>query len=89
MALGAERRELTLMFVRHGLLLAAAGVTCGLGAALGLMRLMSSLLFRVGPLDPVTYGAVSLGLIATAMLASYLPSRSAAGVDPVEALRAE
>ena len=89
MALGAERRELTLIFVRHGLLLAAAGVTCGLGAALGLMRLMSSLLFRVGPLDPVTYGAVSLGLIATAMLASYLPSRSAAGVDPVEALRAE
>jgi ABC-type lipoprotein release transport system permease subunit len=53
------------------------------------MRLMSSLLFNVNPVDPVTYGLVSLGLVATAWLASYLPSRRAATVDPVEALRAE
>ena len=57
--------------------------------AIAAMRLMSSLLFRVSPSDPVTYGAVSIGLIATAALASYLPSRRAATVDPVEALRAE
>jgi ABC-type lipoprotein release transport system permease subunit len=54
-----------------------------------LMRLMSSLLFNVNPVDPVTYSTVSLGLAATAWLASYLPSRRAATVDPVEALRAE
>jgi predicted permease len=89
MALGAERRELTGMFIRHGLTLAGIGVLCGLAAALAVMRLMSSLLFHVSPVDPVTYGAVALGLVATAMLASYLPSRRAATVDPVEALRAE
>jgi ABC-type lipoprotein release transport system permease subunit len=53
------------------------------------MRLISSLLFKVSPVDPVTYGAVSIGLVATAWLASYLPSRRAATVDPVESLRAE
>jgi ABC-type lipoprotein release transport system permease subunit len=53
------------------------------------MRLMSSLLFKVSPADPVTYAAVSVGLIVTTALASYLPSRRAATVDPVEALRAE
>jgi ABC-type lipoprotein release transport system permease subunit len=50
---------------------------------------MSSLLFKVSAADPLTYIAVSLGLIGTTALASYLPSRRAATVDPVEALRAE
>ena len=89
MALGAQRQELTGMFVRHGLGLTIAGLACGLSAALVLMRLMSSLLFGVGFVDPVTYGAVSAGLVATAALASYLPSRRVAAVNPVEALRAE
>ena len=89
MALGAEQRELTGMFVRHGLLLTGVGVACGLIVAIALMRLMSSLLFKVTPVDPVTYGAVCIGLLATAALASYLPSRRVAAVDPVEALRAE
>ena len=89
MALGAQRQELTGMFIRHGLTLAGIGVICGVVAALALMRLMSSLLFHVSPVDPITYGAVALGLVATAMLASYVPSRRAATVDPVEALRAE
>jgi predicted permease len=89
MALGAQQQELTGMFVRHALLLTGVGVACGLGAAIALMRLMSSLLFKVSPVDPITYGAVSAGLVATAVLASYLPSRRAATVDPVEALRAE
>ncbi len=89
MALGAQRSELTGMFIRHGLALAGIGVICGVLAALAVMRLMASLLFHISPLDPMTYGAVSLGLVATAMLASYVPSRRAATVDPVEALRAE
>jgi ABC-type antimicrobial peptide transport system permease subunit len=89
MALGAQQRELTKMFVRHGLTLACIGVVCGLIAAFALMRLLSSLLFHVSPVDPLTYGAVSLGLVAAAMLASYIPSRRAASIDPVEALRAE
>jgi FtsX-like permease family len=89
MALGAQQPTVTGMFVRHGLLLTGVGVACGLIAAVLLMRLMSSLLFNVNPVDPVTYGTVSMGLAATAWLASYLPSRRAATVDPVEALRAE
>ena len=89
MALGAEQRKLTAMFVRQGLLLTGVGVVCGLVAAIVLMRLLSSLLFNVRPVDPVTYMAASIGLVATAWLASYLPSRRAAAVDPVEALRAE
>jgi predicted permease len=88
-ALGAQHGQLAAMFVRHGLLLTAAGVACGLGAAIALTRLMSSLLFEVSPVDPFTYGAVAVGLVAAAALASYLPSRQAAAVDPVEALRAE
>jgi predicted permease len=89
MALGAQQPTVTGMFVRYGLLLTGVGVACGLVAAVLVMRLMSSLLFNVNPVDPVTYGLVSLGLVATAWLASYLPSRRAATVDPVEALRAE
>ncbi|MBZ5505509.1 MAG: ABC transporter permease [Acidobacteriia bacterium] len=89
MALGAQRQELTGMFVRHGLLLTAIGVAFGLVAAALSMRFLSSLLFGVKPVDLITYAAVSLGMAATAMLASYLPSRRAATVDPVEALRGE
>ncbi len=89
MALGAQHQEVTRMFVRHGLVLTVIGVACGLGVARVAMRLMSSLLFKVRPVDPLTYAAVALGLIATAVLASYLPSRRAASVNPVEALRSE
>jgi predicted permease len=89
MALGAQQPTLTGMFVRHGLFLTGIGVACGLVVAFFIMRLMSTLLFKVNPTDPLTYAAVSAGLIATAFLASYLPSRRAATVDPVEALRAE
>lgn len=89
LALGAPLAEVTRMFVRHGLVLSAAGAVCGVGAALALTRLMKSLLFEVSTADPLTYGAVSAGLIAAAMLASYLPARRAATVDPADALRAE
>jgi putative ABC transport system permease protein len=77
------------LFVRHGLLLTGIGVMIGLAAAFASMRLLSALLYKVSPIDVVTYAVVSLGLIATAFLASYLPSRRAASVDPVEALRSE
>jgi predicted permease len=89
MALGAQQPTLTGMFVCHGLFLTGIGVACGLVVAVIIMRLVSTLLFNVNPTDPLTYVAVSAGLIATAFLASYLPSRRAATVDPVEALRAE
>jgi predicted permease len=89
MALGAQSKVLTNMFVRHGLILTGIGVACGLVAAMILMRFMASILFGVSPIDPLTYIAVSAGLAATALLASYVPSRRAATVDPVDALRAE
>jgi len=89
MALGARTQSLTARLVRHGLILTGIGAAVGLVAAVIVMRLMSSLLFHVKPVDPATYAAVTLGLLATAFIASYLPSRRAAMVDPVEALRAE
>ena len=89
MALGAQRQTLISMFVRHGLLLTGVGIACGLVASFAVMRLMSSLLFNVSPLDPVTYSAVTIVVFITAYLACYLPSRRAATIDPVDALRAE
>ena len=89
LALGAQQGELKRMFVRSGLALAGIGVAIGLAAAAGLMRLMKSLLFGISPLDPLTYVSVPVVLVAAAVLASYLPARRAAAVDPVEALRAE
>jgi predicted permease len=89
MALGAQQQAVTKLFVRQGLMLTVIGVVLGLGSAFGVMRLMSSLLFNVNAADPLTYGTVSIGLLVTAFLACYLPSRRAANVDPVQALRAE
>ncbi|MBZ5675903.1 MAG: ABC transporter permease [Acidobacteriia bacterium] len=89
LALGAQPGELKRMFVRHGLILASIGVAIGLIAASGLTRLMSSLLFGIKPLDPITYTAGALLLGIAAALASYLPARRASTIDPVEALKAE
>jgi predicted permease len=88
-ALGAPQYELKRMFVRYALGLAGIGAVIGLAAAAGLMRLMQSLLFGITPLDPLTYGSVPVVLLVAALLASYLPARRAAAVDPVETLRAE
>ncbi len=89
LALGAQKAELRWMFVRSALALTGIGVAIGLGAAAGLTQLMKSLLFGVSPIDPFTYLAIPLVLAASAALASYLPARRAASVNPVEALRAE
>ena len=88
-ALGAQPATLLAMFLRHGLTLAAVGAVVGLAAAVMLTRLMSSLLFGVTVLDPVTYAAVSTLLIVAAVLASYFPARRAIAIDPVQALQAE
>ena len=89
MAIGAEKTDVSTMVLRQAMILSGAGIVVGLAAATGLTRLMSSLLYGVSPMDPLTFGSVAVGLSAVAMLASYIPARRAAGVDPVVALRAE
>jgi predicted permease len=89
LALGAQQQELRAMFVRQALLLSGAGIAIGLAASLGLTRLMKALLFGISPFDPLTYVAVPIVLAGAAALASYLPARRAAAVDPVEALKVE
>ncbi len=77
------------MFVWHGALLAAIGIACGLAGAFALTRFMAKILFDVSPVDPLTYAGVSFGLVASAVLASYIPAMRATAVDPMHALRAE
>ncbi len=89
MAIGATARQVRGMVLRQGGSLAGTGIVLGIGVAYLLSRLMASLLFGVSPVDPVTYGAVSSALMAVVLLASYLPARKAAGVDPTEALKRE
>ncbi len=88
-ALGAQAQGVRRMFVAHGLMLAGVGVAIGLGAAFGMTRLMSSLLFEISPADPLTYAVVLLTLAAATLLASSLPALRATAIDPIEALRSE
>jgi predicted permease len=89
LALGAAPAQLKQMFVRQGLALTAVGAGVGLVTAVALTQWMSSLLFGVERLDPPTYGAVLAVLAMAAAMASYVPARRAAAVDPVETLTAE
>ncbi len=89
LALGAQKNELKWMFVRSALTLTVIGVVIGIAAAAALTQSMKSLLFGISPLDPITYLTVPLVLAAAAVLASYLPARRAAAINPVEALRVE
>ena len=88
-ALGARLGQVMGMFVGYGAKLAAVGIVFGLGAALLLARVMSSMLFEVSPVDPVTFSAVSVALLGIAALASCIPALRALSIDPAEALRAE
>jgi putative ABC transport system permease protein len=89
LALGADRNAILGMVLKNGTLLACAGVLIGLAGAFLLTQLMASLLFGVGPRDPVTFVCVPVALIAVAMLASYIPALRTANVDPMVALRDE
>jgi ABC-type antimicrobial peptide transport system permease subunit len=77
------------MFLRQGLALTGVGLVVGVVAAVALGRWMTSLLFGISPFDPVAYTAALGTTIAAAALASYLPARRAAAIDPIETLRAE
>ena len=89
MALGAQWTDVVKLIMRSGMLLVTAGLAVGLGGALALTRLMTTLLFEVSPTDPITFGAVALCLIVAALLACYIPARRATRVDPLVALRYE
>jgi putative ABC transport system permease protein len=89
LAVGADRMQVMTMVLRQGLTLAGIGIGAGLIAALVLTRLMQSLLYQVQPSDPVTFVAVSVALIAVALIASAVPAFRATRVSPLIALRTE
>jgi predicted permease len=89
MALGAGRSDIVRLILSEGLRLVAAGGVAGLAAALAMSRLLRSLLFHVGPYDPVSYGAVVILLGVVALAATLVPARAAMKTDPMAALRVE
>jgi putative ABC transport system permease protein len=88
-AIGARPGEVERLFVARSLALVATGLVAGVGLALATTRVMSGLLFGIAPNDPVTFGSAAVLLAVVALLASWIPARRAARVDPVTALRAE
>jgi putative ABC transport system permease protein len=89
MALGAQTGDVTRMFLRQGLLLTTAGLLLGLGAAAASTRLLQSWLYGVTPLDRAVFAGSAVAMLGIAALASYIPARRAARVDPLIALRSE
>lgn len=87
MALGARPREIVTLVVRHGLLLALAGLVLGLGSSVALSRILASILFKIKPTDLLTYCVAVLVLLAATLLACMIPARRATRVDPGIALR--
>jgi putative ABC transport system permease protein len=89
MALGAERRSVTLMVVREGARMAFIGISAGLAAGFLASRALAAFLFEVTPTDPGTFASVSILLGTVALVACYLPARRASRIDPMGALRSE
>jgi putative ABC transport system permease protein len=89
LALGAQRIDVLRLVVRHALAMTVAGVVLGAIAATALTRLLATYLYDVRPLDPETFAAAAVTLVAIALVASYVPARRASGVDPMVALRSE
>jgi putative ABC transport system permease protein len=89
LALGAESKDVVKLILRHGVILTVLGLAIGIGAALGLTRLMSALLYGVSATDAVTFGGACVVLAAVALLASYVPARRATRIDPLNALHYE
>jgi putative ABC transport system permease protein len=88
-ALGAQRRDVMAMVVGQGMTMTLVGTAIGVAASAALARLMSSLLFGVSAVDPVTFVLIPMLLIAVALAACYVPARRAMRVDPLQALRSE
>lgn len=89
MALGAERRQILWMVLRESLAVSAGSILVGLPLAIAGARLLGSMLFGVGPVDPLTLIAATAGITIVALAAGYLPARRASKVDPMVALRHE
>jgi len=89
MALGASSGQVVRLFLRHGLIVIAIGIPVGVVAAVVAARSLASLVFGITVTDPPTLGAVVVVLVCIALLASYLPARAAARIDPLDALRAD
>jgi putative ABC transport system permease protein len=89
MALGAGSRRVVGLVLRHSVALTLAGILLGLGGAATLTRYLSALLFDVTPLDAVTFVAASILFVAITAVASYVPARRAARIDPLAVLRYE
>ena len=87
-ALGAQQSDILRLVIGQGLLLSLVGIGIGLGGAMALTRLMSSLLFQVSATDPLTFTAIAILFFVVAIGASYIPARRAARIDPMTALRA-
>ena len=89
LALGAQRWQIVMSVVRESLFLALAGCVAGLAGAIALSRVLHSFLFEVSAVDPLTFGLVPVLMAVVAVAAAWIPARRAAGVDPMEALRAD
>jgi ABC-type antimicrobial peptide transport system permease subunit len=89
MALGARVRDVQTLFLRHGLVLTAVGIAAGIVLSIAVTRVLAAFLFGVDPIDSLTYAGTSCALAAAALLASYIPARRAARLEPVTALRGD
>jgi putative ABC transport system permease protein len=89
MAIGAQEGDVLRLFLREGMLLAIGGILIGTIGAIAISRVLTTMLFRISPTDPVTIGCVAFMLSLIALLACYFPAHRASKIDPVRALHYE